>query len=300
MGQGEPTKAAQAIGSACDLAASAWARLWGVQLIAAAGAALVFISLRGPMPPSAAHGLWQVGWAMTLASWAPLWAGLHRLALGGAAAERIWPGGLQFGPTELRFLGLGLAFALAAALTVLPLIGLSALSFVFLRPLGAAPLGPLGQVQASFIATAFLWAAVLVVAGRAAARFMLAPAATVSRKRLTVSEVWSLSRGRTGAILAAWATAQAPALAAFALLALVDPVERAAAASASRWLLPDAVLGGALLGGVLAFVHAPLTSGALAALYRQRRAERARSAAVPPAGAGALFAATLYSPRLSD
>ena len=69
-----------------------------------------------------------------------------------------------------------------------------------------------------------------------------------------------------------------------ALLALADAVElQDKLESTSRWLLPDAIVGGAVLGFVIAFIQAPLTAGVLGLLYRHQRAGRARFAArVPP------------------
>jgi len=275
-----PITAAGAIRDAAEVARGAWRRLWGVQGLAAAAAAMVFLSLRAPMPPGLAHDLWGMGWLIGLFAWAPLWTGLHRLALGGAAEARIWPGGLQYGRAELRFLALGLAAALALAFAVLPLIAVSSAIFILFRGLGLVRLGLMGEIRWSFLMVAAVWLLAFAALAYAAARVALAPAATISRRRLVVAEVWRASRPHAVEVLTGWVLAQTPLFLAAAVLAAADPLERAAGFGGSRWPLPDALLAAGVLGLVLAFVHAPLTAGVLGAFYRAMRAERA--AAAPP------------------
>lgn len=282
--RGSPISAADAAREAMDFTRSAWRRLWGVQLLAAAGPALLFLSVRGPLPADVASELGELGWILVLAAWAPLWAGAHRLALGGAAANRIWLGGLQFGPTELRLLVLGFAATLAVVLSLLPLVAVSAGVFIFARGLGRVALGGLGRLQVSFLIAAAVWISAGLAMGYVAARFAFAPAATVVRRRLALADTWFLTQGRASTIAAAWALAQAPALLIFSLMALVDSLElQDAGEGLSRWPLADAIAGGTVLGLVTAFLQVPLTAGVLACLYQDQRARRASAATgLPP------------------
>jgi hypothetical protein len=169
-------------------------------------------------------------------------------------------------------------------LSLLPLVAVSALVFILFRGLGLVRLGPLGAFQISFLIAAGVWLAGMAGLGYAAARLAFAPAATISRRRLVVVEAWPLTEGSIPTIIWSWFLAQAPALLALAVLALADSMElQDALGSRSRWPMPDAIVAGAILGLVMAFIHAPLTSGVLGVLYRRQRSERARIAAAIPA-----------------
>ena len=277
---GSPISAADAAREAMEFTRSAWRRLWGVQLLAAAGPALVFLSVRGPFTPAMSAQLWALGWIIAFAAWAPLWAGTHRLALGGAAANRIWLGGLQFGPTECRLLVLGFAASLGIVLSLLPLVAVSAGVFIFARGLGRVAVAGLGRLQVSFLIAAGIWISAGLAMGYVAARFAFSPPATVARRRLALADTWFLTQGRVSTIVAARALAQAPALLVFALMALVDSLElQDVVGDRTRWPLPDAIAGGTVLGLVTAFLQVPLTAGVLACLYQDQRARRASAAA---------------------
>ena len=271
-----------AAASAVDFARDAARRLWGVQALCAFGLTLVFISLRGQLGPGEALDLWIIGWTTALASAAPLWAGLYRLELGGAAARDLGPGGVQFGKAELRLLGLAVAFFAAAALAWLPVVAVSALIFVVFRGLGQVVLGPLGGIQVSFLIVMLVWLAAAGLFGWACARMAFAPAATIGKRRLVVQEAWELGREREKPLFLAWILAQAPALLAVVLLALMDSLEAQAPTWAvrDRWPLTDAAIAGLALGFVVAVIQVPLTVGVLGYLYRLRR-EHARVLTAP-------------------
>jgi hypothetical protein len=272
--------AAEAVQEAMEFARSSWRRAGLIQLVAAAGIAMLFISLRAPLAPAAAGRLSQAGLVVSLLAWAPLWAVLHSLALGGSAARRVWRGGLQFGWTELRFLVLGGAAVVAATLSLLPLVAISAGVFLVCHGMGQIDLWPFGRLQISFLIAALVWLAGAASLGYAAARLAFSPAATVSRRRLVIAEAWPLTEGRVGAVAAAWILAQGPAVLCLALLALADSLELLD--NSTRWPMPDAIVAGAILGLIVAFVQAPLTSGVLGLMYRRQRTDRAEAAVEPP------------------
>jgi hypothetical protein len=279
--------AADAFKGAVDFTRRAWRRAGLAQLVMAAGLAMMFVSLRAAMQPAATARLWNLGFLLSLAAWAPLWAALHRLALGGAAAGRVRFFGLQFDRTELRFLGLGLVAVMSLVLMVLPLVGISAAIFILFRPLGLVALGPLGSLQISFLIAATVWLAGVGALAYAGLRFAFAPSATVSKRRIAVLETWPMTADYQRAVGAGWLLAQAPMLLCIALLVVMDAVEmHDRGAFSSRWPLFDAWVGGAILGFTAAFIEAPLTAGVLALLYRRQRHWRARFAArVPPPAA---------------
>jgi hypothetical protein len=258
-------------------------RVWGVQALATLGMAMVFAALRGRMTAAQAADLCSVGvWTLLVAA-APLWAGLYRLELGGKALRGLGPAGLQFGLAEARFIVLGAAFLAGAALVWLPVVAVSALVFVLFRFAGAVSLPHVGDIQVSFLIVAALWLGVLGGFAWACARFAFAPAATVGKRRLVLREAWKLGRGRALTVLSGWCLAQAPALLALAVIALLDQLQTQAApwGTGGRWPLVDASVAGLVLGGVVAFVQAPLTVGVLSYLYRARR-ERFRALTEPP------------------
>ena len=271
-----------AAASAVEFTREAARRLWGVQTLCAFGLALVFISLRGRVSPAEAVDLWRIGWVVAAVSAAPLWAGLYRLELGGAACRGLGPAGVQFGMAELRLIALGLAFLCAALLAWLPVVAVSAIVFVLFRGVGEVALGPLGEVQVSFLVASALWLTALGGFAWACARMAFAPAATIGKRRLVLREAWALGRGRVATVLAAWILAQAPAMLTLALLALVNQMELQDPVwgARSRWPVVDAAAGGLVLGLVVAFVQVPLTVGVLGRLYRARR-DRIRLQSAP-------------------
>ncbi|HTK36423.1 MAG TPA: hypothetical protein VL358_14220 [Caulobacteraceae bacterium] len=282
MGVRQPT-AFEAVRDGLEFTRSAWRSAGLIQLFAATGIALLFIGVRAPLEPGTADRLSRLGLAISLLAWAPLWGTLHRLALGGAAARRVRIGGLQFDMTALRLLVLGWGAWAAMLFSLLPLVAISALVFILFHGFGMVRLGPFGDIQISFLIAALVWLAGMAALGYLAARMAFAPAASVSRRRLTIAEAWPLTEGRVTFIARTWALAQAPALLCLALLLLTDSLELLdEAARASRWPMSDAILGGAVLGFIAAFVHAPLTAGVLGLLYRRHRAERAAAAAPAP------------------
>jgi hypothetical protein len=262
--------------SAAVFAREAAHRLWGVQLLGAFGVALLFVSLRGRMSPADAADLGRIGWWTVLVTAAPLWAGLYRLELGGAAGRGLGPAGVQFGSSEIRLIVLTIAFLAAVALIWLPVVAVSAIVFVLFHGAGQVALGPLGSVQVSFLVVAGVWLAALLGFVWACARVAFAPAATVGKRRLVLREAWDLGRGRVPIVLASLTLAQAPTLLAAALIALVDSLELQdpVVGALNRWPLPDAVVGGLVVGLIAAFVHAPLTVGVLGYLYRDGRERR--------------------------
>jgi hypothetical protein len=282
MGVQQPT-AVEAVQDGLEFTRSAWRSAGLIQLFAAAGVALLFIGVRAPLQPGTAGLLSRLGLVISLVAWAPLWGTLHRLALGGAAARRVRAGGLQFDMTALRFLLLGWGGWTVMLFSLLPMVAVSAVVFILFHGLGMMRLGPFGDIRISFLIAALVWLAGMAALGYVAARMAFAPAASVSRRRLTIAEAWPLTEGRVMLIAKTWALAQAPALLCLVLLVLTDSLELLdEAARASRWPMPDAILGGAVLGFIAAFIHAPLTAGVLGVLYRRQRAERAAAAAPAP------------------
>lgn len=263
----------EAVASAFEFCRTAARRAWAVQTLSALGVALVFVSFRGRMSPAEAADLSEIGSLVVLTAAASLWGALYRLELGGAAARGLDAFGLQFGGAELRLIALWLAFVAAVLLVWLPVVAASAIGFVLFRGAGEVTFGALGAVQVSFLIVAALWLAAAGAFAFACARLAFAPAATVACGRLVLRDAWALGRGRTGAVLAAWLLAQAPALLVLVGLAALDSVELrdALGGSRSRWPLPDAALGGLVLGLVAAFVQVPLTVGVLGYLYREGR-----------------------------
>jgi hypothetical protein len=272
---------ADAAASAAEFTRDAARRVWGAQALMAFGVALIFASLRGRMSPGDGHDLWRIGWWTVLVIAAPLWAGLYRLELGGAARRGLGPAGLQFGMAEIRLIVLSGAFLGATLFVWLPVVAVSALVFVLFRGAGEASLGLLGHVRVSFLIVTAIWLAALGGFAWACARAAFAPVATVGKRRLVAQEAWALGRGRVTTVLAAWTLAQAPAALALALLGLMDSMQLKdpVAGALGRWPLVDAAVGGAALGLVVAFLQLPLTVGVLGYLYRARR-ERARQLTV--------------------
>jgi hypothetical protein len=268
---------ADAAASAAEFTRDAARRVWGALALMAFGVALVFASLRGRMSSGDSHDLWRSGGWTVLVVAAPLWAGLYRLELGGAARRGLGPAGLQFGMAEVRLIVLSGAFLGASLFVWLPVVAISALVFVLFRGAGEASLGLLGQVRISFLIVAAIWLAVLGGFAWACARAAFAPAATVGKRRLGVQEAWALGRGRVATVLACWTLAQAPTALALALLGLMDSMQLKdpVAGALGRWPMVDAAIGGAALGLVVAFVQLPLTVGVLGYLYRAQR-ERTR------------------------
>ena len=280
----EQVTTSEAVREAVEVTRWAWRRAGLAQLAAAAAIALLFVSVRGPLQPGAAETCGDLGLIIGAVSWAPLWGALHRLALGGAAAARVRFGGLQFDQTELRFLALGGVAAMAAVLLMLPLVAVSAAVFILFRGLGLIHLGPLGGFQISFLIAAAVWLAGVAAFGYAALRLAFAPAATASKRKLVIVETWPLTARYIRAVGWGWILAQAPLLLCLALLGVADSIElQDRLGSTSRWLLPDAILAGAVLGFVVAFIEVPLTAGLLGLMYRRQRAERALAASTAPA-----------------
>jgi hypothetical protein len=278
----QPT-AADVVRDGVEFTRWAWRSAGLIQLIAAVGMAMLFIAIRAPLKPAEAELVSDLGVLISLLAWAPLWTTLHRLALGGASAQRVRYGGLYGDRSDFRVLTLGWGFWVALLFSMLPLVAVSAGVFIVFRPLGLIGLGPLGHFQISFIIAALVWLAGMAGLGYVAARLAFAPAATISRKRLVIVEAWALTEGRVKLIAKTWALAQAPALLCLALLALADNIElQGGLASSSRWPMPDAILAGAVMGFVAAFIHAPLTAGILGLLYRRQRAGRAAQASATP------------------
>ena len=275
---GAGISAVRVLRNALAFTRGAWRRAWGIQALAAAGVALVFVSLRGRVPPSQAWDLWTIGWAVVAVTAAPLVGTLLRVRLGGAAQRCMGPAGLQFGMTELRLLTIAVAWVGATLLTVLPMVAISAACFVIFRDLGMVELPLLGSLRISFLMAAVFCLIVLGLYAYGLARLSLALPATVGKRRLVLVEAWRMSQGYAGPLIWGVIASLAPSLLLVAAaveldaLALQDPTWGAM----SRWPLPDAILAGAVFGSVLSFIQAPLTLGVVAAVYCARRTREIR------------------------
>jgi len=278
--------AGQAIRDAGDFTRVAWRGAWAVQALFAAGAAMLFVAVRGRLASDVGWDLSAIGLAVMATTAAPLVAALLRLRLGGSAFRGLGPAGLQFGLAELRLLVIAAGWAAGTLLAVLPLIAISAFVFVVFRDAGMASLPMVGEVRVSFLVVAGVWLLGLAAYVYVAGRMLLTLPASVGKRRLVLSHAWALSRGQVGGLLGGLLLSLGPGVAAvFAAiqldrLAVQDPDWGAL----SSWPLPDAILAGAVFGSLLSFIQIPLTLGVLAAVYcaqRQRRMERTRTVRVP-------------------
>jgi hypothetical protein len=256
----------------------AWRDVWAVQLLVAVGVALVFVSQMGRGVANAGE-LFCVGAAVILVSLAPLFGALYRIELGGKAEKTLGPLGLQLGLAEGRLWVIWLVRGIGAVAAALAVTAVSALAFILLRPLGAIRVGSGVSWQISFLIAAALWLTAGAFCVYAAARLSLVSPTSVDRERLVLSEVWPTHRRQSISLTAAWIAVRIPSFVLLLVFLLVDGLENGRLAF-RPWPLPDAAVAGLLIGGVLAFVQAPLAVGALASFYRH----------IPRADAAGVFA----------
>lgn len=277
--------AGQAVADALDFARGAWRGAWAIQLLFAAGLALIFVSLRGRLSTADASDLGSIGWAALLVTAPSLAASLLALRIGGASLRGLGPAGLQLGPAELRLVVLTFAGAGAAMLAWLPVVALSAVVFVAMSGAGMADFPGIGPLRVSFVLAAAVWAAALFLFVYACGRMALAPAATVGKRRLVLVEAWALGKGLTGVLLAALMLASLPTALTLMAAVLLDGIEVVdpVLGVLRTWPVADAAVAGAVFGVVIAFIQAPLFAGVLGAVYCAQRARRTELSRAPRA-----------------
>lgn len=284
---GRAITAIEALEDATDFARDIWRDAWGVQGLFALGVALVFVSIQAGLPSAIAWDLGTIGWALLLATILPLTGALIRLNIGGVALRDLGPLGLQFGRGEACLFVLAIAGAGASLLALLPLVAVSAIVFIVFHGLGMASLPLLGEVRIPFLIAAAVWIAGLGAYVYAGARLSLAPVATVGKRHLVLAQAWALGEGQVGAVLGALVFSLCPLILTVGLLVwmdgwvTIDPI----LGRMRTWDLPQAALGGVVLGAVMAFIQIPVALGVISAVYcaqRERRLVETRALEPPP------------------
>jgi hypothetical protein len=273
---GRRVTANEALADGIAYVRDAWRDLWAVQALVTLGLALVFVSLMGKGIENAGD-VFAVGAAVALVALAPLYGALYRLELGGKAERTLGPYGLQLGLAEGRLWSNWAARGVGMVFTGLAATAVSAAVFFLLGDLGMAHFGPLGQIRIAFIAAFAVWLGAGGYLVWALARLSLSSPASIEAERLVIADTWPMTAGRAISLAAVWVAARLPTLGLLILFALVDRLENGRI-GLRPWPLPDAILGGLLIGGVLAFVQAPLAVGALASVWRGVRKEAAPAA----------------------
>ena len=265
MARGSVT-AKEALADGLAYVRDAWRDVWAVQFLLALGVAILFVSMMGKGAANPGE-LFCIGAAVLLVAVAPLYGALYRIELGGKAERSLGPAGLQLGWAEGRLWVVWLVRGVSLLAAFLAATALSALVFIVLRPLGMIPLGPLGEFRIAFLIAAALWLGAGVLSVYVVARLSLASPASVEGGRLVLSELWPTTARQAVSLSVAWIAVRLPSVALLLALCLVDTLENGQLAF-HKWPLIDAAFAGALAGGVLAFVQAPLAVGALASFWR--------------------------------
>ena len=270
------------LGRALQFSAAAWRDAWLVLALSVAGPAVMFFGEHGPVTRDLGMGLIAGGGLWAALMFAPLTAGLYRVALNrftGPESRRYPRGlaGLRVGLAEARMLGLAMLMFLLAVLFLAPAaLVAAAVAFLF-RSQGEL------TVLAALRYGAYCGLGVLALYPLVAMRVALGGAATVAEDQFRLFQTWPLTQKRLVAV----------ALPLTAIL-LLYPVVLAAAAFANqvelgefslgpgRWPLADAVAGATLSGLFHGALMPTLVIGALTHLYLEWRPEAPRAAVRKP------------------
>lgn len=224
-----------------------------------------------------------VGEAVYLIAAAMGYAALMRLAFAdehqGDPEFHIGPNGAQWGKPEWRLLGvaglllfaylIAVAFVVFVAMLIILMSGArDALSGSptpesLLRALGPGGTAALGILMLLFV-VGLLYVAI---------RVSLAPAATVSRKRISVFDTWALTKGQAWPILAATLLISLPSIAAGLVMSVIaqQTGQPTGPRGAMQIAMPAALIVGLIPGLIVAFVQLPLSVGLVAYLFRGLR-----------------------------
>lgn len=270
------------LGRALQFSAAAWRDAWLVLALSVAGPAVMFFGEHGPVNRDLGMALIAGGGLWSALMFAPLTAGLYRVALNlyaGPESRRYPRGlaGLRVGLAEARMLGLAMLMFLLAVLFLAPAaLVAAAVAFVF-RSQGEL------SVLAALRYGAYCGLGVLALYPLVAMRVALGGAATVAEDQLRLFQTWPLTQKRLLAV----------ALPATAILALY-PLALTAAAFANqaelgeftlgpgRWPLADALAGAVLSGLFHGALMPTLVVGALTHLYLEWRPQAPRAATRKP------------------
>jgi hypothetical protein len=255
-----------------------WRRVLGVLCAVALGGTL---NTAGEL--SGNEGLSAVGELIYVISTAMAYAALMRLAFADEhpGDPEFKPGshGFQWGRPEWRLLGVAglilfaylIALALFIFLAMLVII-VSGVSNVVRE--GETPeallraLGPGGATVLGLLVIVFVGGLIYV-----AVRISLAPAATVSRRRISVFDTWRLTKGQVWPILLATILISVPSIGAGLVVGLVQNQagEPTGPRGALQIAMPGALVVGLVPGLVVAFLQLPLSVGLVAYLFRGLR-----------------------------
>ena len=186
--------------------------------------------------------------------------------------------GFQWGMPEWRFIGANLVVALVLLLelcagvliAVLALAGTGAPAKISpnAKPEEIyAALGPVGVSILALIGIGFGAAFIYTYL-----RLSLAPAATLSKGKVEVFPTWKLTAGQGLRLFAATLISMWPTFAEMALRGTLFAVlGGTTVAGAPHLAMPQALIVGAVAGGLLAFIQLPISVGLIAYLYRGLR-----------------------------
>ena len=189
------------------------------------------------------------------------------------------PHGFQWGKPEWRLFGVAglilFAYLIALAMFIffaMLVIIASGVGSVIKE--GATPedllkaLGPGGTTALGLVVGAFVIGLIYV-----AIRISLAPAATVSRRRISVFDTWVLTKGQVWPLLIATLIVSLPSIGAGILLGIVENVvgTHTGPRDGVQVAMPGALVLGLIPGLVVAFIQLPVSVGLVAYLFRGLR-----------------------------
>ncbi|HTI68252.1 MAG TPA: hypothetical protein VL460_11965 [Caulobacteraceae bacterium] len=255
-----------------------WRRVTGVLTAVAVGGTL---NAAGEL--SGNVGLRGIGEVIYLVATAMAYAALMRLAFADEHPDdpefRPGPQGFQWGRPEWRLLGVALLVLFAYVIALLMVIFVAMLVLVVSGVSGAvkegatpeallAALGPGATTVLGLLMIAFMVGMIY-----AAVRISLAPAATVSRKRISVFETWRLTKGQAWPVLLATLLVSLPSIVTALVLAVVvrQTGHPTGPEGALQIAMPGALIVGLLPGLVVAYLQLPLGVGLVAYLFRGLR-----------------------------